>query len=343
MRTDENKNPETNEEQLTIAESYDEKQTVKEATAAGTLEKETVQEATATGTSEKEITKEAAFNSEEPRAAMILQNQENKQEIPDSVSNSQQSNNQQQTAETVERTDKNETIENQADKIEMDQTLNNSQAFQKTENVQSVGADVHKEEKQPAVSEFHHQVLKSFHKEYTDEQIKKKQQQWQKYEEQEEPVNDFPQYFFAGFWIRLFAFIIDVLCIQAIVACSVGLIYGLANIAPVAQGLSLYHFLSLVIYLGYFTLLTKLNNGQTIGKIIFGIRVVSLTEPELTWKTVLIREVCGRYILQFSWLFYFGYLPAAFSQKKQQLADYFADTSVVTVNLIHAFNKKATV
>ncbi|GMA54602.1 hypothetical protein GCM10025857_59590 [Alicyclobacillus contaminans] len=41
---------------------------------------------------------------------------------------------------------------------------------------------------------------------------------------------------------------------------------------------SAYGLFSLVIYLAYFTLLTKLNRGQTIGKMIFGIRVICLTE-----------------------------------------------------------------
>ena len=95
----------------------------------------------------------------------------------------------------------------------------------------------------------------------------------------------------------------------------------------------------MVIYLAYFVLLTKLNHGQTIGKMIFGIRVVGFDETELSWSTVLVREGACRFILKFPLLF-IGYLPVIFSKKKQHIGDYFSNTSVVTINLIKAFNQE---
>lgn len=195
--------------------------------------------------------------------------------------------------------------------------------------------------------DFYQQVLRSFkEEEYTQSEIEERQKAWQHFEEPEKQTedkrffNDFPSYFFAGFWIRLFAFLVDLLVIRAITQITIGSIYNLANLTATNQRFGLYNICALVIYLGYFVLMTKLNHGQTIGKMLFGIRVISFVEEELSWQTVLIRELCGRYVLQFNVFFYLGYLPIIFNKNKQQAADYFAETSVVTINLIKAFNKQ---
>lgn len=195
--------------------------------------------------------------------------------------------------------------------------------------------------------DFYQQVLTSFkEEEYTKSEIEERQKAWQHFEEPKKQTedkrffNDFPSYFFAGFWIRLFAFLVDLLVIRAITQITIGSIYNLANLTATNQRFGLYNICALVIYLGYFVLMTKLNHGQTIGKMLFGIRVISFVEEELSWQTVLIRELCGRYVLQFNVFFYLGYLPIIFNKNKQQAADYFAETSVVTINLIKAFNKQ---
>ncbi|WP_159722949.1 RDD family protein [Enterococcus sp. CSURQ0835] len=145
----------------------------------------------------------------------------------------------------------------------------------------------------------------------------------------------YPDYFFAGFWIRLFAYVIDLLCISAITTILLGTIFNLAGLTRGSGTFSLFGLLSLVIYLAYFALLTKYNHGQTIGKMIFGIRVVCFTEEQLSWATVLVREVACRFILKTP-PFILGYLITIFTPNKQHLGDYFADTSVVTLNLIKA-------
>lgn len=192
---------------------------------------------------------------------------------------------------------------------------------------------------------FYQKVLTSFKsEEYTKDEVDQKKAEWKQYEEkpeQKQYPNDFPNYFFAGFWIRAFAFVIDLLCINAITTVVLDVTFGWIGFERSADFFSVYGLLSLVIYLAYFTLLTKLNRGQTVGKMIFGIRVICLTEKKLTWKTVLIRETFARFILQFNPLLYLGYVPTIFTRKKQHVADYFADTSVVTINLIQAFKQKA--
>ena len=66
--------------------------------------------------------------------------------------------------------------------------------------------------------------------------------------------------------------------------------------------------------------------SQTLGKMVFGIKVVTLEERPLTWMTVLFREFIGRYI---SKLFFIGYLIVAFLPKKQGIHDLLSDTTVI--------------
>ncbi|WYJ81271.1 RDD family protein [Enterococcus sp. DIV1094] len=199
---------------------------------------------------------------------------------------------------------------------------------------------------QPAVGpdpSFSQKVLSSFEeKPLTQTEIKENQKKWQKYTDQkaEEPtINRFPNYFFAGFWIRFAAFLIDLICIGSISRLTLGIAVNLGWLQVSDSYLSIYGALSLIAYLAYFVLLTKWNHGQTVGKMIFGIRVISFDEEELSWSTVLVREGACRFILRFPLLF-IGYLPVIFSKKKQHIGDYFSNTSVVTINLIKAFNQE---
>lgn len=147
--------------------------------------------------------------------------------------------------------------------------------------------------------------------------------------------NKFPNYFYAGFWIRLFAFLIDLVCIGMIISSTLGLVYKLFGWESSSSIITLYGFLSLSIYLAYFVLLTKFNKGQTLGKMIFGLQVVSFDEESLSWQTVLIRELVCRFILK-AFLLSIGYLVTIFTPKKQHIGDLFSNTSVVTLNFLKA-------
>ena len=100
--------------------------------------------------------------------------------------------------------------------------------------------------------------------------------------------------------------------------------------------LTLYGFIQLLLFVGYFMLTTKYTNGQTVGKMIFGIRVVCFKEENLSWQTVLIREGVGRYIGKTVAVIY---LVAAFQSKKQHPIDLLCDTSVVTENSVRALQE----
>ncbi|AGN37516.1 RDD family protein [Bacillus paralicheniformis] len=132
---------------------------------------------------------------------------------------------------------------------------------------------------------------------------------------------------YAGFWIRLFAFLLDGIVVGSINKLAVSPVFSLLNL-PKESGFftfSLYSFVTAAVFFAYFVLMTKYF-GQTLGKMVFGLRVVSLVpEKGLTWDVILFRELIGRYINSL----YITYLVAAFSPKKQGIHDFFADTAVI--------------
>ena len=128
---------------------------------------------------------------------------------------------------------------------------------------------------------------------------------------------------YAGFWIRFIAYITDLgvlLAIEGIV------LRPLISFLPDFVGsFPINTIFWSVLFYSYFVLMTKFF-GQTLGKMICGIKVIPLKEEQLTWTTVLVRELAGRYI---SVSLILLYLLAAFTPKKQNLHDIFADTSVI--------------
>ncbi len=150
------------------------------------------------------------------------------------------------------------------------------------------------------------------------------------------PYNDYPNFFYAGFFIRFFSFLVDSIIAGALVRVIIG---GSMNILFTSYYLPdlAHNGLKLLITLLYFTIMTYATNGQTLGKMIFGLRVVSFKEERLKLSTVITREFFGRIIHSFG-LLRLLYVICAFSPKKQHLADIFADTSVVTENVLEASN-----
>ncbi|PIC65235.1 hypothetical protein CSV79_02920 [Sporosarcina sp. P13] len=145
---------------------------------------------------------------------------------------------------------------------------------------------------------------------------------------------------YAGFWIRLWAFLIDLLIVSAISGIFVKPIFRLVDVAitkPSFLLFSPYKVVALVLLVLYFILMTKLT-GQTIGKMIMGIRVVKMNGQKLTWSSVIFREGFGRFISQMLWI---PYLLVLFMPKKMALHDVFADTVVVHERLFEQKNVQA--
>jgi uncharacterized RDD family membrane protein YckC len=139
-----------------------------------------------------------------------------------------------------------------------------------------------------------------------------------------------------GFWMRFFAFIIDQAIVSAVIGIVVYPIFQIFNwslsdvrhFAPIT-------IISTVFYYSYFILMTKYF-GQTLGKMIFGLKVQKSNGQKLDWSTVIFRELIGRFINNTVWVLY---LLVIFMPKNNSLADYFADTIVIQENVYVKKNK----
>ncbi|WP_273122826.1 RDD family protein [Metabacillus sp. HB246100] len=142
-----------------------------------------------------------------------------------------------------------------------------------------------------------------------------------------EEKNHFTEYHYllAGFWIRFWAYLVDLLVISSVNRIIVHPLFSLLGINTSESFFSPLTIVTTVTFFAYFVLLTKYF-GQTLGKMIFGLKVRSLKGDQLTWSTILFREFIGRYISKFLFV---GYIVAAFTPKKQGLHDIFADTQVI--------------
>lgn len=129
---------------------------------------------------------------------------------------------------------------------------------------------------------------------------------------------------YGGFFLRLVAFLIDMLVAGGIF--EILKVFLPLDMEANILNFSLGEVLSTGLTLAYFTLMTLFTNGRTLGKMILGLRVVSLTSDKLTFSQIIIREICGRFVLN---KFKILYLITGLSPKKQGLFDILLDTTVV--------------
>jgi uncharacterized RDD family membrane protein YckC len=133
---------------------------------------------------------------------------------------------------------------------------------------------------------------------------------------------------YAGFWMRFWAYLLDLVVVGSMVRLMIKPLFRMLDI-PLAESnmFAPVSIASAVIFYLYFVLMTKYFN-QTLGKMVFGLKVVDLKSGQLTWGTILFREWIGRFI---SATVIVGYIIVAFLPKKQGLHDLFTDTTVVHV------------
>lgn len=152
-------------------------------------------------------------------------------------------------------------------------------------------------------------------------------------EEQQQPVqmNNYSLKT-AGFWVRFWAYCIDLIVVSAIGGLFIKPIFRVLD-APISNPsfilFSPFKITMLVILLTYFLLMT-LFFQQTIGKMILGIKVVARDGSRMTASMLIFREVIGRFI---SKLLVLPYVTAAFMPKNEALHDIFADTLVIHENV----------
>ncbi|MFS0636659.1 RDD family protein [Mesobacillus foraminis] len=144
-------------------------------------------------------------------------------------------------------------------------------------------------------------------------------------EENHNDARSFQVYRYAGFWMRLWAYLLDLIVIGSLNRLLIYPVFRAIGI-PLDKGIfEPAGIVTAIIFYLYFVLMTKYF-GQTIGKMVFGLKVVPLKGISLSWGTVLFREWVGRFISGFIMI---AYIVVAFLPKKQGIHDLFADTTVI--------------
>lgn len=146
---------------------------------------------------------------------------------------------------------------------------------------------------------------------------------------------------YAGFWVRLWAYIID----------SVIVFFGLLIVRLATSGILsfaegtflggnvLFHYTlkDIILYIFqvmYFILFTFCT-GTTPGKRLLNLRVISAEGKELTFFDVLYRETIGRFLCGLT--IGIGYLMAGIDREKRGIHDMLCDTRVVYAKKIKVY------
>ncbi len=133
---------------------------------------------------------------------------------------------------------------------------------------------------------------------------------------------------YAGFWMRFWAYLLDLIVVGSIVRLVIKPLFRMLDLSLAEFNMfAPFSIASAVIFYLYFVLMTKYFN-QTLGKMVFGLKVIDLKHEQLSWGTILFREWIGRFI---SSTVIVGYIIIAFLPKKQGLHDLFTETTVVHV------------
>jgi uncharacterized RDD family membrane protein YckC len=141
---------------------------------------------------------------------------------------------------------------------------------------------------------------------------------------------------YAGFWIRVAAFIIDLVVVYigiflfALVASGLlladgGSIFDGTNDSGVVGMIIFAYILILLGVVSYFAILESSEKQATLGKMAVGIKVGNSRGEKISfWNAV------GRYLSKMlsGMILYIGYIMVAFDGKKQGLHDKIADTYV---------------
>lgn len=132
---------------------------------------------------------------------------------------------------------------------------------------------------------------------------------------------------FAGFWMRLWAYLLDLIVIASLNRIFIHPVADYFNLSDAGSSMfSTTTILTTAMMYCYFVFMTKVFQ-QTIGKIVFGLKVLPINGTRPSWLTVIFREVIGKFIGKTC--LFIGFLMVAFTNKKQGLHDKIADTVVI--------------
>ena len=139
---------------------------------------------------------------------------------------------------------------------------------------------------------------------------------------------------YAGFFVRLAAYLIDSIIVGVVLAIAVRFPIWISSLVSpdnvvVRDFIFEYSIADIVVYLlgaGYFIVLTY-KNGATVGKKLLHIKVVSAEDREMTLFEVIYRETVGRFLSGL--IAYVGYFMIMVHGEKCGLHDLMADTRVI--------------
>ncbi len=139
--------------------------------------------------------------------------------------------------------------------------------------------------------------------------------------------------YYAGFWIRAGALFVDsaVLWIISMVV-GLGLTplcrWGSLHAVQVRWWSNLWIIPNLLVSILYFAIMTK-RYGGTLGKLAFGLQVISTDGGPLRWRQVILRESIGKWLSTLP--LWFGFLRVVWAEKKQGLHDEMAGTAALII------------
>jgi len=148
---------------------------------------------------------------------------------------------------------------------------------------------------------------------------------------EETPVDQQGTDRFAGFWMRFWAFLADLLIIFSINGILLSPLRFMNEGAEIYINIwTLHGIMAAIVFYLYFLILTK-KLGQTMGKMIFGLKVIRVDHQPLEWGDLIFREVITRFIYKTFFFLHLLYLIVAFNKEKKGFHDMVANTRVVHV------------
>jgi len=124
---------------------------------------------------------------------------------------------------------------------------------------------------------------------------------------------------YAGFWIRCVAFVIDasfVVCMM-----NIAVYFNIESYIPISIAI-----VYMILFAFYSFIFVYLFDGQSIGKMLTGIKVIEENGSKLGFFTAFVREFAGKLIMIPLFL---TFIFTAFSYKKHSIIDYLSDTCVI--------------
>lgn len=142
-------------------------------------------------------------------------------------------------------------------------------------------------------------------------------------------LRPYPRAAFAGFWVRALAFIVDLVIVGALSRILLGILTAFVpSLAESDAGMAIFKYIVAILY---FTLVTYLSAGYTVGKALFHLRTVMLNGEPLSLLTCFAREGIGKMILMKVKIL--G-LVVLFTAHHENFMDFFTETSVLNERVL---------